>query len=273
MREKSFPPSSEDKAKPLSDSRAEPAFVPRPSSFVLPPEGRLSVVLVAAGGSRRMGFDKLTADLAGCPVAAWAAAAFEDCAEVGEIVVVTAAGREDEFRVLLAGRSKVRAIVPGGAERHRSVWAGLRATDPTAEFVAVHDAARPLATPALVTRCLARARAVGAAAAASPVADTLKRVDPATGLVAGGVDRTDLWAMGTPQVFRADLLRRACEHVLATGETVTDEVSAVERLGAPVALVDTGEDPNFKITYPRDLALARLVLAGREPLRGMTNDQ
>ena len=225
----------------------------------------LSVVLVAAGGSRRMGFDKLTADLAGRPVAAWAAAAFGDCAEVGEIVVVTAAGREDEFRALLAGQSKVRAVVPGGSERHRSVWAGLRALDglTTTGFVAVHDAARPLATPALIARCLARAREVGAAAAASPVADTLKRADPATGLVADAVDRTDLWAMGTPQVFRADLLRRAYAHVLATGEAVTDEVSAVARLGAPVALVDTGEDPNFKITYPRDLALARLVLAGR----------
>ncbi len=218
-----------------------------------------------------MGLDKLTAPLAGRPVAAWAAAAFAGCAGVGEIVVVTAAGREGEFRVLLAGLTKVRAVVPGGSARHLSVWEGLRAVDPAAEFVAVHDAARPLVTPGLIARCLARARETGAAAAASPVADTLKRADPATGLVNGAVDRADLWAMGTPQVFRADLLRRAYESVLAAGETVTDEVSAVERLGAPVALVDTGEEANFKITYPRDLALARLVLAGRT--RGARNDE
>lgn len=225
--------------------------------------GTVSVVLVAAGGSRRMGFDKLTAPLAGRAVAAWAAAAFEACAEVGEIIVVTAAGREEEFRALLAGSAKVRAVVPGGAMRHLSVWEGLLAADPAAGLVAVHDAARPLVTPGLIARCLARAREVGAAAAATPVADTLKRAAPGTSLVAGGVDRTDLWAMGTPQVFRADLLRRAYEHVLGTGEPVTDEVSAVERLGAPVALVDTGEEANFKVTYPRDLILARLVLAAR----------
>ena len=211
-----------------------------------------------------MGFDKLTAPLAGRAVAAWAAAAFEACAEVGEIVVVTAAGREDEFRGLLGGLAKVRAVVPGGVMRHLSVWEGLMAVDPAMELVAVHDAARPLVSPGLIARCFARAREVGAAAAASPVADTLKRADPRTGLVAGGVDRMDLWAMGTPQVFRVELLRRAYENILATGETVTDEVSAVERLGAPVALVDTGEEANFKITYPRDLILARLVLAARQ---------
>ena len=116
----------------------------------------LSAVLVAAGGSRRMGFDKLTASLAGRAVAAWAAAAFQDCAEVGEIIVVTAAGREDEFRALLTGMSKVRAIVPGGAMRHLSVWKGLNAVEPTSGFVAVHDAARPMATPGLIARCLAR---------------------------------------------------------------------------------------------------------------------
>ncbi len=214
-----------------------------------------------------MGFDKLTALLAGRAVAAWAAAAFEACAEVGEIVVVTAAGREEEFRALFAGLNKVRAVVPGGVMRHLSVWEGLMAINPGTGLVAVHDAARPLVTPGLIARCLTRAQEVGAAAAASPVADTLKRADPGTGLVVGGVDRTDLWAMGTPQVFRADLLRRAYERVLATGEMVTDEVSAVERLGASVALVDTGEETNFKITYPRDLALARLVLAARQSQR------
>lgn len=215
-----------------------------------------------------MGFDKLLADLGGQPVVAWTAAAFDTCPEVGEIVVVTAAGREWEFRALLAGLPKVRAVVSGGAVRHLSVWEGLCATDPAAGFVAVHDAARPLTTPGFIARCFARAREVGAAAAASPVPDTLKRADPATALVTGGVDRTDLWAMATPQIFRRDLLLRAYETVLATGETVTDEVSAVERFGAPVALVDPGEEPNFKITYPRDLRLARLVLAGRHP-RGL----
>ena len=225
----------------------------------------LSAIIVAAGSSRRMGFDKLRADLLGRPVLAWTVAAFEACAAMADIVLLTRAGDEPELAQLVAREkfAKVRAIRAGGAARHLSVWNGLNALEPAAKFVAVHDGARPLTTPALIERCLARAREMGAACAAAPVSDTLKRADPRTQHIVGSVDREQLWGMQTPQVFALPLLRRAYESVLASGETVTDEASAVERLGEPVALV-ASDEPNFKITYPRDLELARLVLAARK---------
>lgn len=221
----------------------------------------LSAILVAAGSSQRMGFDKLRADLLGRPVLAWTIAAFQNCAAVGEIVLLTRGGTESELEQFVEheGFDKVRKILAGGAARHLSVWNGLQALDAAAEFVAVHDGARPLTTPALIEQCLNRARETGAACAAAPVTDTLKRAD-AGGCVVGGVDRTQLWAMQTPQVFSVTLLQRAYEKILAAGSVVTDEASAVEALGeTPVALV-ANDDWNFKITFPRDLELAAHVL-------------
>jgi 2-C-methyl-D-erythritol 4-phosphate cytidylyltransferase len=131
------------------------------------------------------------------------------------------------------------------------------------EFVAVHDAARPLLTPRAVAGCLELARRHGAASCAAPVSDTLKRADAAQ-LVCGGVDRTGLWGMQTPQIFQKSLLVRAYETLLRAGGSVTDEVSAVEALGLRVALYHNPEW-NLKITYPADVALAELMLAGRDP--------
>ena len=127
--------------------------------------------------------------------------------------------------------------------------------------MAVHDGARPLVTPALIERCLDLAREVGAACCAAPVSDTLKRAD-AQGHICGGVDRANLWSMQTPQIFALPLLLRAYRSVIDAGETVTDETSALERIGQPVALLNGG-DFNLKITYPQDLELARHLLALR----------
>jgi 2-C-methyl-D-erythritol 4-phosphate cytidylyltransferase len=221
-------------------------------------------ILVAAGSSRRMGFDKLMADLAGQPVAAHTLLAFEQAPSVSRIVIVTQPERIEVFQALVRaiGLRKPLAIVPGGAERHLSVAEGVRAAAAAADdFLAVHDMARPLVIPAAIEACLALAQRHGAAACAAPVADTLKRADAAGG-VTESVDRRELWAMQTPQIIRAGLLEKAYQAVLAAGLTVTDEVSAVQAFGDPVFLYDNPE-PNFKITHPRDLALARLVLAAR----------
>ncbi|MCB1234575.1 MAG: 2-C-methyl-D-erythritol 4-phosphate cytidylyltransferase [Verrucomicrobiae bacterium] len=222
-----------------------------------------SAIIVAAGGSRRMGFDKLSAPLGGRPVLGHSLLAFERCADIAEVIVVTAPDREPLVRSLAAeaGLSKLAAIVPGGAERHLSVWNGLQAAHSSAKTVAVHDGARPLVTPTAISRCLAAAAEHGAASLAHPIADTLKRAD-ADRRVVGSVSRDDLWAMETPQCFETGLLRRAYERILDGGDLVTDEVSAVEALGEPVFLVENPE-PNPKITYPADLALAEAILAGR----------
>jgi 2-C-methyl-D-erythritol 4-phosphate cytidylyltransferase len=131
----------------------------------------------------------------------------------------------------------------------------------SAEFVAVHDAARPLITPGENERVFAVAKTHGAAALAAPVSDTLKRATDDLRVI-GSVDRERLYAMQTPQIFSRELLVDAFAHVAANGLSITDEVSAVERLGREVVLVPSDEH-NFKITFPADLALAELVLAVR----------
>lgn len=221
-------------------------------------------IMVAAGSSRRMGFDKLSADLAGKPVAAHSLLAFEACAQVERIVVVAREERIAEFEAMAKqfGVTKLDAVVAGGAERHLSVWNGIQAAQAKAkDYLAVHDAARPLITSAAIEACLVAAKHHGAAACAVPVPDTLKRAN-ASGLVIGSVERDHLWAMQTPQIFLAGLLERAYRQVLRTEALVTDEVSAVQRLGVSVFLTPMDE-PNFKITVPRDLDLARLVLESR----------
>ena len=210
-----------------------------------------------------MGFDKLFAVIAGEPVIAHAIRAFERATSVSEIVV---AGREqwhDEIRKIasVAGFKKIRVIVPGGERRQDSVRAGLDRINHDAKFVAVHDAARPLITPEQIERAFAQCRIHGAAALAQPVNDTLKRAD-ADLLVVGSVDRRQLYAMQTPQIFERKLLEDAYRAVYAENILVTDEVSAVERLGYKVALV-LDDDFNLKITYPRDLPLADFIIRDR----------
>ncbi len=220
---------------------------------------RVTAIIVAAGGSRRMGFNKLLAPLAGVPVLRRTLAAFESCAEIDDLIVIAG----DEVAEAVApwqnepGLSKLRAVLPGGNERHFSVWAGLQAVTGDG-LVAVHDGARPLITPEQIARCVEAARESGAAVCARPLTETVKRVD-ARGLVNESLDRSGVWIMETPQVFHAGLLRRAYESVLAAGLLVTDEVSAVQHLGEPVHVVEN-PDPNPKITFPADLKLAEKLL-------------
>src|SRR5688572_2234367 len=134
----------------------------------------VSAIIVAAGSSRRMGFDKLFAQLAGKPVVYHAIKAFNDTPEIDEIIVVTRDDRMDEFEKFLSDISlrKVKKIVSGGAERHLSVWNGLQAVSAhQSEFVAIHDGARPLVSKDLIEGCLEKAREHGAACCASPIPD------------------------------------------------------------------------------------------------------
>jgi 2-C-methyl-D-erythritol 4-phosphate cytidylyltransferase len=171
--------------------------------------------------------------------------------------------RHDEIRKIgrAAGFKKVRSIVPGAERRQDSVRAGLDQIDRDANYVAVHDAARPLITPEQIERAFEQCRVHGSAALAQPVNDTLKRAD-ADLLVAGLVDRHRLYAMQTPQIFERKLIEDAYRAVYAEKASVTDEVSAVERLGNKIALV-LNDDFNFKITYPRDLPVADFILRER----------
>jgi 2-C-methyl-D-erythritol 4-phosphate cytidylyltransferase len=223
----------------------------------------LTAILVAAGCSQRMGFDKLFATIVGEPVIAHAIRAFDQATSVSEIIVVAREDRHDQIQKINrnAGFKKVRSIVPGGERRQDSVRAGLDRAERGAKYVAVHDAARPLITPEQIERAFKQCRVHGAAALAQPVNDTLKRAD-ADLCVAGSVDRHQLYAMQTPQIFERDLIDDAYHAIYAEDIWITDEVSAVERLGHKIALV-LDDDFNFKITYPRDLPVAEFILRGR----------
>jgi len=223
----------------------------------------LSAIIVAAGSSQRMGFDKLFAVLGDKPVVAHALDAFERAECVDEIILV---GRDDRLVELQevvrrAEGKKVRHVVSGGLHRQDSVRAGLNLLGPDVRYVAVHDAARPLITPGQIGRVFAECRVHGAAALAEPVTDTLKRADQER-FVCGGVERAGLYAMQTPQVFSRDLLVEAYNAVAAKKLSITDEVSGVEHLGRKVLLVPSDEF-NLKITYPRDLLLAHAFLNRR----------
>jgi len=225
----------------------------------------LTAIIVAGGSSQRMGFDKLFALLDGRPVVAHSIAAFEQTESVTDIILV---GRAEslpdlEAMVRTEGFRKVSAVIAGGARRQDSVRHGLERVGGSAEFVAVHDAARPLVRPDLIERVFQSARTNGGAVCAASVIDTIKRADAAL-VVTGGVERENLFAVQTPQIFRRDLLVKAYDAVFAAAVEVTDEISAVERVEGKVVLV-TNENPNFKITYPADLPLAEVIL--RQPPR------
>jgi 2-C-methyl-D-erythritol 4-phosphate cytidylyltransferase len=223
----------------------------------------LTAIIVAAGDSRRMGFDKLFAMIAGRPVIAHTIHAFERADCVSEIIVVARKDRLDEIKATVRDQNfkKVRSIIPGGKHRQDSVRAGLDHLEAGAKYVAVHDAARPLITTEQIERVFEQCRMHAAASLAEPIGDTLKYADTEF-FVAGPVDRDQLYAMQTPQVFERRLIEDAYRAVYADAASVTDEVSAVERLGRKVILVPN-QDLNFKITYPRDLALAEFVLTQR----------
>lgn len=217
-------------------------------------------VIPAAGQGLRMGRKKQGLPLAGLPVLRWTVDVFEATAVVSGVVVTVPVGDVDSWQRRLAGCRKIRAVVAGGAERQDSVRLGLAAVPADVAWVAVHDGVRPCITPELVERVVAEARLHGAAIPALPVTETVKR--GTDGWVKETVDREGLWAVQTPQVFRAQVLREAHRVAAAEGTAGTDDAMLVERLGVPVRLVP-GLPGNVKITRPEDLVLAEALLRRR----------
>lgn len=215
-----------------------------------------TAVIVASGESRRMGFDKLTANLAGRPVLCRTLAALAASPWIGEVVLVCPPGRWREI-----GSPQPAGVafhrVDGGAERQDSVAAGLAVA--TFDFACVHDGARPLVSVDDIGRCIEAAEADGAAALAHRVADTMRRGD-AGGFATEVVERDNLWAVETPQCARTDVLRDAMARARVAGQTVTDETTALAMAGVRVRLVES-RMPNPKITTPADLVLAQALIS------------
>ena len=215
-------------------------------------------VIVAAGSASRMGgIDKVMAPLGGEPMVVRTVRQFQTCDAIREIVIVT---REDlliPVSDLCHGFDKVKAVVVGGKSREESVWQGLNALSGKVKLVAVQDGARPFVDWPMIDRVVRAANSYGAAAPAIPVKDTIKVVKG--GIVADTPDRSRLQAVQTPQVFDFDLLRGALQQAKADGAAITDDCSAVERLGMSVRIVE-GDEKNIKITTPLDLKIAELLL-------------
>lgn len=220
------------------------------------PASVLGAVLPAAGAGLRMGgASKQFRTLGSAPVLVQTARTFAAHPDVGPLVVVVPADRVDETADVLAAFAVEAAVVAGGATRQVSVRHGVLALPDAVTHVLVHDAVRPFVTAATIAEVAAAVRAHGAAAAAVPVADTLRRAD---GTHFGDtVDRDGLWAMQTPQGARRDWLLDASA---ASTDVATDEVGLLQAAGHRVRVVE-GDTRNLKLTRPSDWSLAEALWA------------
>ena len=205
--------------------------------------------------------DKMFLDIAGLPLVGHTWRRFDLFTEADEIILVT----RDDTRPLLEDLAKrIDAqkpwqLVVGGAERQDSVWNGVNATAPESEIIAIQDGARPCTPLAAIQLAVVTAREMGAAVLARRLADTLKRGD-GEGQIVGTVDRENLWAVQTPQVFRREIILAALTKVRDEGLSITDDTAACEALGQAVKLVEC-DQPNPKATTPADLPYIESLLA------------
>ena len=219
-----------------------------------------AALVAAAGSSSRMGgVNKLLQPLDGIPVLARTLTALQMARRIDEIVV---AAREEDFLEISQlcrtyGITKCTKVIRGGESRAHSVLLAALEAGEGMELLAVQDGARPLVTPELIDDVAEQAARCGAA-----VKDTIKAVRD-DGTVAETLDRAALRAVQTPQIFESALLKAALQAAVEGGIPITDDCSAVERLGKRVYLVE-GDEENLKITTPVDLILAEAILQARE---------
>jgi 2-C-methyl-D-erythritol 4-phosphate cytidylyltransferase len=224
-----------------------------------------TALLAAAGSGERLGAGapKALVDVAGRPMAAWSLLAFERAATIDAVVIASPPGAGAELERLAAEVSPGLAahVVPGGDSRSESVARALAETPEHVEVVAVHDAARPLVTPALLDRCVEQLERWGCdgVVAAARAVDTIKEAD-AGGRVLATLERSRLWAVQTPQAFRA----RALAGALAEGDLASayDDAQLVEARGGDVRIVEAARQ-NLKVTTAHDLHVAASLLAAR----------
>ena len=209
------------------------------------------------------GVSKQHQRLLGTPVAVYTLKAFENCPRCTEIIVVSKADECTLFESYKKeyGFEKLKCVLPGGSSRQESAFIGMKAIDEKIAYIAIHDAARALITPAQIKEVIMSAYAHGAAIAATPATDTIKYAEGVT--IGETVPREKIWLAQTPQVFRDEIYRAAAYTAEKEGFIATDDASLVENIGKTVYLVDTGSD-NFKVTYKTDLIRAEQLLLERK---------
>lgn len=226
---------------------------------------RVVALIPCAGQGKRMGagVSKPYLEVYGRPLLAYTLEVFQMHHLIEGIILVVEAGAVSyccKEIVDKYGFAKVKTVVAGGRERQDSVMCGLACLDKDAEWVVVHDGARPLISSETITKALHTAFSFGAAVVGVPAKDTIKVVAKDLTII-DTPDRRNLWQIQTPQIFQRQLLERAYNQAAEEGWIGTDDASFVERLGEKIKLVE-GEYSNIKITTPDDLVYFKAMLKG-----------
>lgn len=214
-------------------------------------------IIVAGGQGKRMGQPKQFLKIAGKPMVEWTISAFQKAKIIDGIILVVAKENRLRGKKLRKTYSKIIAVVESGKERFDSVKNGLSKLPKGTEIVLIHDGARPAVTKAIIEEAVRAARRNGAVVVGVPVKDTIKQISnvqfPMSNecKIIKTIDRSDLWQAQTPQVFTAEIIKKAYAKKMAGA---TDDAMLVENLGIPVTMV-MGSYANFKVTTPEDIAI------------------
>jgi 2-C-methyl-D-erythritol 4-phosphate cytidylyltransferase len=225
-----------------------------------------AVIVTAGNGTRFDAFGAGTKQMAllrGIPVIVRTIFAFEECDCIDEIVIVARANEVSQYEDFRKKYNfkKIKAVVEGGETRQISSLKGFDALSPKCKYVAVHDGARCLITPDMITKVVDAAYETGASAAASKARDTIKYADK-DGYIESTIDRNYVWLVQTPQVFSTNIYRASAYMAKRDGAEATDDCMLAERLGFKIRLVDCGGD-NIKMTLPEDMYIAQSILERR----------
>lgn len=213
-------------------------------------------IITAAGYGKRMGQPKQFIEIGGRPILEWTLSVFDGTEIIDEIVLVV--NQEEVERAKKFKFAKLKRVVAGGKERQDSVYNGLKALPEDTEIVAIHDGARPFVTEEIIGKAIAAAKEFGAVVVGVPLKDTVKLVEGQGSRVKGTMNRDELWAAQTPQVFKKEII--LCAYKEGQGKhQVTDDAMLVEKTGNPVTMV-MGSYKNIKITTPEDLLIAETFL-------------
>ena len=225
-------------------------------------KSKVSAVILAGGDGKRLCRDlaKQFIEISGITVLERSVAAFSECPSIDEIVLVVREGDLGLVTELVKKYPKIKKICKGGESRAQSAKNGYHSCSEDTDIVAIHDAARCLVTPQMITKVIKTAEIKGAATAATVVTDTVKRTD-GEGKILETVSREGLWCAQTPQAFSYKLYGQALDECFDCA--LTDDNMLIERLGVSVFCVDTGKT-NIKITKREDIALAEFILSKRK---------
>lgn len=227
----------------------------------------MALVVPAAGSGTRMGKEtpKPYLTIAGKTILEHTLLQFSHLEEIHELIVSTSElFKEQTLEIASAVLGDIElTVIKGGAERQESVFKALQYVSDSAELIAIHDAVRPFASEELILKCIRTASGsdVDGAILATPAKDTIKEVID-NNLVVATPERDRMWQAQTPQIFKREVLLRAYNEAASRRYMGTDDSSLVEMIGGKVSVIKSTAD-NFKITYPLDFQLAKLMLSGK----------